>query len=108
MDATLKQKWVEALRGGAFKQARHNLCDSSGAQCCLGVLATVMGCEWRFGDPYLKGESIRHLSGEWLAVRACGINYDLQSALSRQNDEGESFSEIADYIEQNIPAESAL
>jgi len=42
MQEDLKQKWLEALRSGEFKQGRavlHNTDDNS--FCCLGVLCTV-------------------------------------------------------------------
>lgn len=44
MNAEIKQKWVEALRGGKYQQGKHKLMTQTlhgPLFCCLGVLADV-------------------------------------------------------------------
>ena len=93
MDKKLKTKWVKALRSGKYKQGRLGLYNSeSRGYCCLGVLASVVSGKrgsngvYNIGyDPYEK----------------VGKSPDL---VSLNDDKKQSFSEIADWIEQNIPA----
>lgn len=47
MDPELKQKWVDALRSGKYKQGNGWLRDEKDRYCCLGVLADVMATEWK-------------------------------------------------------------
>lgn len=102
MDAELKPMWVEALRGGKYKQGKSSLC-SFGRFCCLGVLADVAGAVWVDGDhPHQNGESIRSADGDWLKDGFAGLSRLEQRRLAGMNDSGSSFSEIADYIEANL------
>jgi len=49
MDPELKQKWLDALRGGDYAQHRGELFDGTSGFCCLGVLADVAGVLDDFG-----------------------------------------------------------
>lgn len=97
MKAEFKQKWIEALRSGRFKQTKQVLkCD--GAYCCLGVLQTVsreMGTAVSKdpGDEYLRPTT---------ALKKLGLDFQDQVDLAAMNDEGKSFKEIADYIEEKL------
>lgn len=93
MDAKLKAKWVEALRGGNFRQAREQLCIDSRTLCCIGVGAVVADPEFKPNrDNYTREASI-----------ILGITDEQQEKLVSLNDEdGYSFEEIADYIEANL------
>jgi hypothetical protein len=94
MDAQLKSKWVRALRSGKFKQCRDVLFDSkSGGYCCLGVLTKVAGIKIGVdvSDSCFPGYG-------WF-TRAVGSDYDM---LTSMNDEGRTFSEIADRIERDF------
>jgi hypothetical protein len=91
MDAELKAKWIAALRSGEYPQGRMSLRDGANRHCCLGVLCAVAG---RDLDPAYIDD-----------------NYDFaETALSKpaaddliaMNDDGKSFAEIADYIEQKL------
>jgi hypothetical protein len=42
MNPEIKQKWVEALRSGKFKQCRFVLRNDAGEMCCLGVLRELV------------------------------------------------------------------
>lgn len=99
MDAELKKKWVEALRSGEYKQGTGWL-RKNDKFCCLGVLAAVNG------DPLALGADTLHRSrrgsaskyGYWENL----IESEDEVALVNMNDQGDSFAEIADYIEANL------
>lgn len=96
----LKDKWIAALRSGEFEQNRGSLY-WKGKYCCLGVLAKVSGLNemtWEsegcIPSTYvLLDEAI---GGHWVSQLA-GMNDNL----------GASFSEIADYVDINVPSESS-
>jgi hypothetical protein len=100
-------KWVKALRSGKYKQARGVLKDNAG-HCCLGVLCTL--------TPYKNNYT--RMPVESFGFRECNkvlppavqdlvgmqsnngkINLILPE-LSKLNDDGKSFNEIADIIEK--------
>jgi hypothetical protein len=105
MDAQIKTKWVEALRSGEYEQATGRLKDGN-EFCCLGVLCTVMGAQWRDMGPYLDGFSLRDENDdELLSLRtldSVGFGESTQGTLVKMNDDGISFPEIADYIEKHL------
>jgi len=104
MDANLKKAWVEALRSGEYKQGNGQLLDRQGRYCCLGVLAKVAG--WKIGADGISiyGEG-SHDDGYNVFYRTVGGPY--VSTLWWWNDSGtKSFKEIADYIEENIHADT--
>lgn len=113
------KKWVEALRSGEFQQVAGCLRDAgSGAMCCLGVACEVYrrdtgGGEWggaefdgasRFsvgddGNVSYLPDTVRKWLGLADPAGAYVVNVASMNALSSQNDEGASFTEIADIIE---------
>lgn len=98
MNAELKAKWVEALRSGNYRQCAEVLHNDAGQFCCLGVLHHVLT-----GDTPLKywGEqSPRPNDLRFLDERLEGI--EIVGIVSKKNDGGESFTEIADWIEANL------
>lgn len=107
MKKTLRQKWINALRSGKYKQASFALHDERG-YCCLGVLASVTGCKWyRDGEtghlsPFVGDKSMRHRQGDYLKTDFCGLHLRTQKKLAIMNDEHKTFREIADYIEKRI------
>jgi hypothetical protein len=89
MDAQLKEKWVEALRSGEHQQCT-GFFQSGMKFCALGILCKVAGV------PVL----IENGSGNWPFVdEALPVRPEV---LASMNDEGKTFSEIADYIEANL------
>lgn len=100
-----KAKWVAALRSGEYKQGRSNLYDSEkDAFCCLGVAGVLNGCSLASMDqksnPVYNSEYSRVIPGVNIPLL-----FDTMSWISdiiHMNDNGESFSEIADYIEKNL------
>ena len=92
LDPKIKQEWTAALRSGKYRQAREMLMSVYARRrcyCCLGVLAKVVGI-----DGYPSYHEIRSQSG--LTTNDAGT-------LIKMNDKDlKNFSEIADYIEENL------
>lgn len=113
-----RRKWVEALRSGEYEQTSEALRRTDGSMCCLGVLSELAGCEFR-PDPNslgtLKTSRQYHVADakamSFVGLATCfgGPGTDL----ALMNDQGKTFSEIADIIESEPaglfiePAESA-
>lgn len=87
MDVEIKRKWVEALRGGKYKQHHHALANPDrSAHCCLGVLSVAVVGRLTYPDDDVFGLTERQ-----------------RSQLIRMNDDDRKpFAEIADYIEANL------
>lgn len=102
MDANLKAKWIEALRGNKYKQIAGTL--REGDQfCCLGVLCDVMGARWSsLGDAYVDGDDLQSFLLSDRLRQRIGLSDAAQSVLYGMNDSGRPFPEIADYIEANL------
>ena len=62
MNDAVKQKWVEALRSGKYRQAKQRLHLEDGSMCCLGVLC----------DLYIK----EHPNAEWEKREHAKIDVD--------------------------------
>lgn len=93
MDKQKKDRWTAALRSGEFKQGRGRLRDGYGHHCCLGVLCVLE--EVPLSDTGYSStgyQPIYDLVG----------SRDHVSKLWRMNDDGRSFSKIADWIEKNV------
>ena len=92
LDPKIKQDWIAALRSGEYEQTREMLMldyDDQRRYCCLGVLAKVAGI-----DGYPSYHEIRSQSG---------LTTSDQDVLFKMNDKDlKNFSEIADYIEENM------
>ncbi len=91
MDASLKAKWVEALRSGKYKQERLTL-QSGGGFCCLGVLCALN--DLPMGNCFERDNAYN-----WVKPMV----RDHFGRLTEMNDHGrKSFAQIADYIEANL------
>ena len=110
MNEQVKQKWLSALRSGDYKQTRLHLRTDNGF-CCLGVLCDLYGkehnVEWKLVDAGIYYEfqdkkAILPLSViEWAGVE--DENPEIcETPLSRLNDNGSTFNEIADLIEKHL------
>lgn len=106
MDATLRQKWIDALRSGKFRQAQYTLKDEDGGYCCIGVLCKIQRASFA---KLKKDRGTLQIAGTLPRALTGGLEAYELSALSRLNDcSGKSFAEIADYIEQNISTRSEV
>lgn len=113
MDPKLKREWVKALRSGEYEQGTSALC-RKGKFCCLGVAYDVLvDGEWErssasayadtWGVPSGSGTHNAWLPGD--VARDIGLYdgvSDYQGVLMAMNDRGDSFAEIADWIEANL------
>jgi hypothetical protein len=106
MDEEKKKAWIEALRGGGYKQGKGKL-RRGDAFCCLGVLVDVCGdghWEQIYWDYFYRYAPNVHFS-TMLDSAAChqyGIPCEIAKRLAMMNDEGKSFDEIADYVEEHL------
>lgn len=94
MNKKWKAKWVKALRSGDYKQGAGWLW-RRGRFCCLGVLRDIAHPR---SDLDRGAESLlcdRHL-------KEFGLTDDQQRELADLNDKGNTFGEIATYIEKNL------
>ena len=94
----LKQKWIEALKSGKYKQGMsvlHSIDDDT--YCWLGVLAAI-------DDDIKPGNNFLLQIGKSYDARSCikGLPNKVQLELARMNDDVQSFEFIANYIEDNI------
>jgi hypothetical protein len=121
MHQHIKQLWVDALRSGNYQQGTRRL-RSENAYCCLGVLCDLYDRDQ--GGPGWDEEDQTYLDVELLLPREVAewaglipvaqpetiipgwfADVDLPQedySLSNLNDNGSSFGEIADLIEQQL------
>lgn len=99
LDKEFKEKWIAALRSGEYQQGIGELCNSDNKYCCLGVAAHLCGVtghdlssEWISHELAYKF-NIPHILVGWIGEA---------ESLALMNDEGLSFIQIADYIEDNL------
>ena len=99
-----KQKWVEALRSGRYKQVQGTLKgkkeDGSVGYCCLGVALDIIGVRVRTEsldkyDTYSSEGSMGHY--DRLDKK---MPPEIKHRGIEMNDDGHSFEEIADMIEE--------
>jgi hypothetical protein len=117
----IKQKWIEALRSGKYTQARNQLQDELGGNCCLGVLLKVADMGHLIdqhinireendnpeNDP-LHDESLsydlcREIGADFLLNSAVGGNeLEIQHLMHMNDTDMLDFNQIASYIEEHI------
>jgi hypothetical protein len=118
MNQEIKNKWTTALRSGEYTQGTGNLRSAGDKFCCLGVLCDLavkaeiipvpvnIGQSYRYGAEGDMGhwflpESVR----EWAGLDSTDPDWlrdDGTFSLSRMNDNGKTFDEIADVIEEKF------
>lgn len=94
----LKDRWIAALRSGKYKQGQRRLRWFDDTFCCLGVL-----CDVRDGrDSWKEMENLECYLNK---TGNTAMIYDVSQGdeLAVMNDNGDSFSKIADWIEANVP-----
>lgn len=101
MKASLKKKWVAALRSGDYKQGRNSLKQGKGDKatyCCLGVLCEIEGLR-RAPTDFLTESQLKKV----------GMSGEMQQRLAKMNDAYRpdcghqySFKRIATYIEKHL------
>lgn len=128
MNAEVKQKWLDALRSGEYKQAKSALRNGDG-YCCLGVLcdlhAKATGHVWGDEDEYLgqcdllpkevcdwaelvsdqvneHGENEFDISVDSRLLDDNVVNEYTNPSLAGLNDEDNDFPTIAAIIEKQL------
>jgi hypothetical protein len=104
MTSELKQRWIDALLSGKYRQGVGKLRTETNEYCCLGVLCDISGAgEWQKRDKgwyYVVSESADN------ALLPTGIADELrdgmQSHLSYRNDQGDSFKQIVEFIKDRL------
>lgn len=106
--AEQKKAWLAALRSGEYEQGVYELRRES-KYCCLGVACEVFGPGLILHDTGLISEpeyvaSDTGSSTHWYGTAQLA-QLDVMTRAIALNDSGKSFSEIADFLEVNLPVE---
>lgn len=106
MKAEIAKEWVAELRSGKWKQCEQRLTNGE-AYCCLGVLCEIAianGIELEKHNLFYGNCAtiLPKLVQCWSDMDTPNGSIDNKFCLSRENDDGASFSEIADIIEANV------
>lgn len=113
MNQEIKQKWIDALRSGDYKQTNGRLRQDD-KFCCLGVLCNILFPNyWRFTQSgwthgaceyVLPSEVIEaaELSDNNPTITGYSMPDEDDSSLAWYNDAGMTFEQIAEMIEKNL------
>ena len=106
MDRKWKRKWINALRGGEYRQARGELRDHVG-YCCLGVLCDISGAgEWTGtnGGRFIDFNGYDHSAVTPPGVKSLtGLTVLAEQELVELNDHKRyGFRRIATWIEKHL------
>lgn len=100
LNPDVKQRWIEALRSGKYEQGQGRLRDGD-RYCCLGVLCEIEGLVYDGEVYYWEGKGTDALVPYGFG-RNINLDTDIEEQLAKMNDSGKPFSEIADFIEENL------
>jgi hypothetical protein len=98
----LIKNWIAELRSGNRKQYKNQL-KKDESYCCLGVLCDLYdNSKWNYNLYSINGKDndLNYPPPE--ITDFIGTNKDFIRILGRYNDEGKTFPEIADIIEENF------
>lgn len=109
MNPRIKALWIAALRSGKYRQTKGEL-RTGDRFCCLGVLCNLHALEHpaiaaKETSPrkYLgRSGVLPDLVADWAGVWGVGLYGDGARSLATDNDNGHSFSEIADTIARHF------
>ena len=113
MDPIVKAKWVAALRSGAYGQGTGQLRDGN-EYCCLGVLCDLRGPQDWVPSNYGNGFAYAYdpcadmppgFMKEWAGLDWDNVLVEIdgrRDTLNEHNDNGRTFAEIADAIEEQL------
>lgn len=119
MNARMKKKWIKALRSGDYVQCGKTMCqmcqvylDGSARYCCLGVLTEEVAGPgvWHapasgIGYLYIKNTTMTGTPTKAILNKAGFTEAEavlFVEVLISMNDAGETFDEIADFIEEKL------
>jgi hypothetical protein len=114
MNPQIKQKWVDALRSGDYQQTKGRL-RKEDKFCCLGVLCDLYGKEHNVEWDLVEDEDHNYYMFqnhpatlplpvvEWAGVGSPNPSIGgISFTLVEFNDNGSTFIEIADLIEEHL------
>lgn len=111
MNKDIAMKWVFALRSGKYTQGRGALKNKYGAYCCLGVLCDISALgSWDGLEGFSSTYTVRNEEAltqlpesvvRWADMRSKNGDFPKESLMRLNDQEKNSFSEIADVIEKN-------
>jgi hypothetical protein len=99
LDPEFKKKWVAALRSGKYKQGKGGLRNQHGEFCCLGVACDVMDPDAWDGTVMWRKYGALDTNLDFIVL---GNGASIGNKLAQMNDNGKTFAQIADYIEENV------
>lgn len=114
LNPEFKEKWIEALKSGKYKQGKGKLRSNKEYYCCLGVACKIEGIPDVFLDTNVSNDYISTLPSEIITINLKPLNegYTYSETvktlvdMNDGNDESgisrKSFNEIADWIEENL------
>lgn len=94
-------EWLAALRSGEYKQTQNLLYDEcTDSYCCLGVEQKIHPEQCASVDSFT---TLRKINGGGLGdFGSRRLPYYLQLEASNKNDSGQSFEQIADWLEETV------
>lgn len=105
MNKTIKKNWIKALRSGDYTQCKTRLRDN-GNFCCLGVLGDVAPDSHWHGQVHkclsIGSVDTGHISLNAAMCKHLGISINMVCDLQYKNDNGSTFIQIADWIEDKL------
>ena len=118
MKIEIKEKWLDALRSGEYKQGTKKLRTRFDEYCCLGVLCDIYNKETREGSWRESDFSYEFINegkpnvtiylpsyiAKWAGLSETDprIKSKGNQPISHINDKGTSFNEIAELIEKEL------
>lgn len=107
-----KEKWIAALRSGEYEQGTGELYNKKlNSFCCLGIAGVIAGISLEdlnsktyLGDDYewhVKNKNVPECLMRHGAKELSKSNPEYLQ-VAKMNDQGKSFTEIADWIEENL------
>lgn len=106
MNAEVKEVWVDALRSGKYQQGRGRL-KYEKSYCCLGVLCDLYlkqtgNIGWTKAESHVYSFGGARTYPPEIVSDWAQVAEQHTTLLATKNDNGHSFEEIAEYIEENL------
>lgn len=106
MNPEIKEKWINALLSGEYKQV-NGMLRSGDKYCCLGVLCDIhskeTGTQWSKTESYMGSpDYLPYEVEKWAGLSNFAGMYDDRESLAHDNDTGKSFAEIAEIIREKF------
>ncbi len=113
LEKEFAQKWVDALKSGKYPQGEGYLENDYGQYCCLGVACRMnhpkVDLRHKF---FIDASKDSKKNKEYITkslersmpalLRGVDVDQSFVQKVSKMNDDGYSFDEIADWIENNV------